>query len=105
MATQTLTIYRTCKVASCTSYPVDAVLCVPSVRTASGNPFIDATLTAINCSGNCGCTCPSNSYEFEYDDAQLLDPDEELTSAEVSNFFCKDCFTAWIEALIEAATS
>lgn len=82
--------------------PSDVVLCVPTVVTENESGFLDAQL--VSASSSCNVNCGTfNTYTFEYDDADLANPDELLTSSEINNAFCKNCFTDWIEWLISEA--
>lgn len=104
MTTQTVSFCTTSSIPSCqNTYPREAIFCVPEVLTASGMPFLSGTLTNIQkLASSCG-TCVYK-YTLEYDDADLIDPTTPLTPPEVSNLFCKDCLTTWIEELTAGAS-
>lgn len=104
MTTQQVTFCTSEYSVSCQGvYPRPLIFCVPPVRTASGFSFLEGTLKGITHSSKCGATC-IYQYTIEYDDEDLADPSTPLTSAEVSGFFCENCFTTWIEEIVAQAT-
>ena len=89
MASQVVTYCTTTPLECETCLPSDVVLCVPHVLTEDGFGFIEAALTELKKDTHCG-VC-RRTYTFEYDDAQLADPNIPLLSCEISNVFCKGC--------------
>lgn len=113
MTTKTVTQCTTQCIPCDRCFPTDVILCVPNVLTAphtclpdpsdedqiTAYSYIEATL--INAE-NIGVTCGAKSkrYTFEYDDAQLLDPNTDLMGSEISGVICKNCLTTWVEDFV-----
>lgn len=103
-------LWTTCQRLSCSgATSPTVVLCLadtgividpfcPDSETRETFPYttIEATLVKSWRDGSCGCN-PQFRYLFQYDEADLVDPDTLLVTADITGVFCKGCLTTWVE--------
>ena len=72
------------------------ILCVDPAITVTGAPYINGTIISVACSVDCH---GETIYEYwvEYDDAELLNPDNHLYAHNISGILCVGCLTNYID--------
>lgn len=93
-------IYRSTKLLECRC-DAEVILCLDVALTASGLPYINATLTTTTASGVV-CGNQIYSYYIEYDENQLADPAYSLLNADIQGITCRGCLTSYIDSSIQA---
>lgn len=73
----------------CAKCQSDVLLCISPTLTANGGPSINGTIASVQ-KKNCNSTC-TYFYTIQYDEAQLEDPDSNLTQADILSIVCKEC--------------
>lgn len=101
MTVRTLTYNSAENICGNTDFPRDVVLCLPLGYALDGSHHIQAQVTA---SSRMSCCGTSWALTISYDDT-LLVADTVLTSALISGIICKDCYTTWVEDLVEIYSS
>lgn len=91
-------IYRSTSRLEC-QCDVEIIVCVDDTLTASGAPFLEATLVTTTTTVN-ACLETVYEYQIEYDEADLADPTHILRASEINGILCKGCLTTYIEYLI-----
>lgn len=99
MATKCITYYTNNRLNCPDCFPTDAILCLPSELLVSGKHTIEASLVYSQTQAQI-CNGPFFQYTFEYDDTLLIE-DTVLRSENILGAFCKDCFTTWVEDLLD----
>lgn len=76
----------------------EVIICLDNALTASGAPFIDATL--LQTAESLGaCDTALYNYYLEYDETLLADPTYSLVNADIDGVVCRGCLTAYIDWL------
>lgn len=97
--------YRSCVRLNCgVDLPTSVILCVPPEIVVQRNPpyessTIDAVMETETCTSGYGCAAAYWTYQFSYDDAQLIEG-AILTGSDITGVICVNCFTQWTEEIV-----
>lgn len=74
----------------------EVILCIDDSLTASGAPFIEATLVSTTFTTN-ACLEAVNNYHIDYDENNLADPTYSLKNTDINGIVCRGCLTSYID--------
>lgn len=90
-------IYRSTSRLEC-QCDAEIIVCVDDSLTASGAPFLEATLVTTTTTVN-SCLETVYEYQIEYDENDLDDPTYILRASDIGGIICRGCLTTYIDYL------
>lgn len=96
--------YSSYSLLSCAPCSGEVVICISDTLTVGTLPFIDAVISSYVSAYN-ACGKMQYTYNFTYNEADLLDPNYSIVESDIEGVFCRGCLTTYIDTVAAASSA